>query len=1137
MGAHHYGKILKRIFCALIAIAVFADFYAVSASVAEESTVQAAKTGTKGLVYGPSRIADPVASRKVTEPLSSTITDGLPEEGEVSGPSSSAIADVSPEAGEVSEPLDASLTGENDAPAADLFASENPEDEESYDLILAVWRKGDILSSEVVGIEKGFNYYLPVLGMARTVLFPSESDLAAGKITGTFFNPENGYAIDTRSGTYTVGGETFPLPEGSYIVRDLGQNIGDIYVTPEVINQLWPLDLEINSSELTVDIKTKKLLPYEQERERKKRQERLADGRGGDEKPRFEFIPNTYKLLGRPMFNLSESVMWDDHEKQFLNSVGIDGRGDMLGASADYTLNMDYNSREDFDINNLRFRLTREDKGDGSLPFNLKMLQVGDVNAKPSPLINKFYSGRGVFLSTNSKPRNQAFDEVTIDGTAQPGWEVELYRGNQLLDFGFVDESGQYRFDNVPLNFGNNDIKVVLYGPQGQIEERANSYQIKRTQLAAGESTIEASVLDNGVPLFDLRDQKADTSASSTKTVRVNRGISPWITGFATLTQTPGQFNEDDKKYATVGAEFNALGGAGQVELYRDFDGGNIIDTRFGTNFSGLNTSFRTSFIRDFESREIGFGDSAKTFEGEFRAGKSFNIGTSSLGLNFDTLHTRQENGKTTTRSRFSQSYNRDRYGISNSIGETRSNRDSTTVDGTVALNTVLSPRWNARSSLTYDLKPESEVKSARVDLRYSDLDKFSAGVDVERGLNDNDTTHVGLTAGYDFSTFLGSVDLDWDSRDGVDAIIRASTTLGPDGENGNYIFTTQYKGQQTALKIRLFHDKNSNGVFDEGDEPVEGGKAFVGNLRTKESDAEGYIELLGAGAPGVVDITVDQESLPDPFLVPLKPGLSTVLRERSKPYIELALVESGGIDGTVRFADGRPIPGLTIQLLSHDGVVIKETTTLSDGFYAFEFVKPGTYTVQVAVSHQINVPPITVSVTSEEIFVYGADLTLLEQAAEVSAADEADGESGRVAQLHHAPVAEGTLQPAPYSSDGGFQTVVRSVRIGEHPYRVRLVLDLSGPTGYKISSENGGEIINIDLPSTAWDADRMHDLSKHPMLSQCEALSLDGGKGTRLRLTARTPMEVFYNATLPPAEGLSDRIYIDFMKAGTGAH
>ncbi|GJL85518.1 MAG: hypothetical protein DHS20C02_12930 [Micavibrio sp.] len=1108
MGKNHNGNVLRRIFCAAIAIAVLANIYAVSASAAEESTVQAVTTGTKGIVYGPSSIVDPVTPEKVTEPLRIPVTDELAE------------------AGDISEPLSRIEPAADEAGGAFAF----PEDGENYDLILAVRRKSKILSSEIIGIEKGFNYYIPLQAFSNIVKFPSQTNLAAGTISGSFFDPQNTYSVDTGRGIFTVRGDRFDLPEGSYIVRDLGQNIGEIYVTLEVLNKIWPLDAELEFSDLSINIKTKKLLPYEREAERKKKQARLE---GGEEQagPTFEFLPNRYKLLSRPILNVSESIFWEEEDARITNNVVVSGRNDLLGTSADYTANIVYEKGEQPDLTTLRLRMTREDLGDGSLPFGLKIAQVGDVSAKPSPLISKFFTGRGGYLSSSSKPKNQAFDEITVEGTAEPGWEIELYRSKELLDFGFVDKTGQYVFENVPLNYGRNEIRVVLYGPQGQIEERAKDYFIKKTQLLPGQTDFEASVIDVGTPLFDVNNQAPKEDQDSTKFLRINRGINHWLTGFATFTQTPAPSTGENQEFVTLGGNFNALGGAGQIEVYKQLDGGTVLDTRFGTQFAGINTSFRTSFLKDFESREAGTGQNAKIFEGEFRANKSFELESGRLGFNVNTRHTKRKDSRSTTQSRAAQSFSTDKYSLSNSFSTIHNNNKHSSTDGTLALNVPLSRKWKTRAALEYDVYPKSGLDLSRFDLSYSDLDKFTASANVRQGIDDSRETEIGATATYDFDTFLGSADVDWDRQDGLDVLLHASTTLGPDGENNSYIATTDYKGHTTALKMRLFHDKNSDGDFGGDDEPVEGGKVFIGGRRSKASDSEGYIELLGAGPPGLVDITVDQESLPNPFLIPIKDGYSTVLRPRTKPYIEFALIESGGIDGTIRFADGRPIPGLIVQLLSHDGVVLKEATTLSDGFYVFEFVKPGTYTVQVSPSHEINVPPMTVSVTSEEIFAYGVDLILLEQAAEVSAADEADGESGRVAQLHHAPVADGTLQPAPYSSDGGFQAVVRSVRIGEHPYKVRLVMDLSGPTGYKISSENGGEVINIDLPSTAWDAERYHDLSKHPIFSDCEVQGLDGGSGTRLRLTARSPVEIFYNATLPPAEGRPDRIYVDFLK------
>ena len=1019
--------------------------------------------------------------------------------------------------------------------AAEGFAF--PESEEVFDLILRLQRKRDVIAPAIVGLQKNFDYYLPMLEIARAVKFPAEAELASGVISGTFINDQNTFSLNAVTGVATVRGEPFELPADSIIVRDLGQGLGDIYVKPEILNKIWPLELEVDFSELTVKITTRQKLSYELEEERKKRQQALAAAENEEAfPPNFEYIPNDYKYYTPPVFTIDESLRWDGEESALTNNLVVSGKNDLMGTTADYTANLFSEGGKPLDLLDLRLRFTREDFGTGTLPLGLKLVQAGDVSAKPSPLIDKILPGRGLYISSDPKNRNQSFDEITVEGTAQPGWEVEIYRGQELLDFTTVDERGQYSFDNIPLNYGNNEIRTVLYGPQGQIEERVEDYSIGRNLLTPGETNFEAGIVDfrkDLIPIGNDEDSGDGPNSGLAQTARVNRGFTHWLTGFISATQTPTK--EGEKRYVTAGGLVRALGGRGQVEVYKDLEGGAVLDTRFARSFAGINFNLRSSVFRDFESREAGFGEGAKTFEGEFRAGKSFNLPFGQLALNTGIMQTNYKNDKRTTQLRNMQSLSLDYMQFSNLINTNISNGENAQSAGTLTLGTSFNQYWRFRTALDYDISPDYGLDVSRSELRYLPNAKFSTSLNVNQGIKDKDRTEIGLGASYDFGTFLGGFDVDWEKDGGLDVLLRASTTFGPDGgkdgKNQKYHFNTEYEGHQTALKVRLYQDNNLNNVFDAGDVPVKGAKVKINGLLTNASDKDGYIETLGAGAPGLANVTIYQDSMPDAFLAPYKDGYRTVLRPGTKPFIDFALIQTGVIDGTVRFADGRPIPGLKIQLVSTaGGAPIMETTTAYDGFYVFEYVRPGTYSVQVDPTHRVNVPPMTVSVTSEEIFAYGKDLILLEQAAEVSAADEADGESGKVAQLHHAPVAEGTLQPAPYYSGDGVQPVVRAVRIGEHPHTVRLVLDLSAPASYEIQKQDGGKVILIDLPGTAWNAERNYSPDPDAMIQGFEALALPGG-GTRLRIESTAGIDVFYNALLPPEADKGHRLYVDFMR------
>lgn len=1109
MGKYHCWDILGRTMCVAMACVLFAaSCYALPALAAEEVTVQAANQDTHRVVSEELRIAQGVSAQETAEPFPASETA------------------VSAESGEA-EPLNALEPAAQDVDGVFAF----PDDGEIYDLIIRVRRKSDILAPVVVGLQKGMDNYIPLLELSRIVKFPSEGDLQAQTVHGIFYDAENTYSLDAQNGFFTVLGQRTDIPEGSVIVRDIGQGLGDFYVRTDILNQILPLDVELDFSDLTLDINTRKKLPYELEKDRRQRQSSLEDEDEADA-PDLEFIPNTYRLFAPHMFNLSEQMAVDG-TNGLTSGTTVSGFGDLFGTSADYTANMYYDSGNKPELQDLRLRLTRRNFGDGALPFGLKLAQVGDVSAKPSPLIDKTVFGRGLYLSSASTTTgNQSFDEVTIQGTGQPGWEVEIYRGNELLDFGFIDERGEYRFESVPLQYGRNQMRIVLYGPQGEVIEETRDFQIKTNRLRSGETNFEAGLIDFRQPLFDVdeRGPKGGQNEGLSGYLRVNRGINHWLTGFATLNRTP--VDDSAETYATVGAEFNALGGLGQVEAYKQQGGGEVLDTRFTRSFAGVNTNIRASVFRDFESREAGFGDNAKTFEGEFRAAKSFNLSFGQTGINFRTRHTKREDGDSNTNTTLQNSLGVGKFNFNNSFIVAHRNNKHESTTGQFSVSTPLSDRLHMRTTLDYDVYPKNGLDFSRLNLRYTDHDKFSATLDARQGIEDSSQTNVTLGAAYDFGTFTGGIDTGWSRQDGFDMLVRASTTFGPDGEDDEYVFTSEYTGFNTALKIRLFEDLDMDGVFDPEDRPVEGGRVFVNRARSDRSDADGYIEILGAGPPGLVEIKVDQEALPNPFLAGLKDGYRTILRPRTKPLVNYALVQTGSIDGVIRFPDGRAVPGVIIQLLNENGLPVAEATTLSDGYYVFEFVKPGTYTVRAHPSHQVFVPPATVRVTSEDLFAYGTDLQLLGQTEEVSASENSDdGDRGRVAHTNHAPDADVTKQSDPLSSDDGVQPVVGAVRFGEHPYKVRLVMDLSGPAGYTLSSEDGGHIINIDLPSTAWNAPRDYNFENHPLFSGFEVLPSADGTGSRLRLTARAPVKIFYNADLPATNELPDRIYVDFIR------
>ena len=160
-----------------------------------------------------------------------------------------------------------------------------------------------------------------------------------------------------------------------------------------------------------------------------------------------------YGLLGPPSLDFSGSYIKNGHES--LNYSFKAGMEALYGTA--YLFGQGFNEDE---LSDLRFSWERFDPN--------WFVQVGDVIAPPIELVAQAEAGRGINFSTFPIEHATQFATDTIAGDLMEGWEVELYRGNTLLDFQKSNPSGRYIFRDIPLLFGENDIILKFYGPQGQ---------------------------------------------------------------------------------------------------------------------------------------------------------------------------------------------------------------------------------------------------------------------------------------------------------------------------------------------------------------------------------------------------------------------------------------------------------------------------------------------------------------------------------------------------------------------------------------------------------------------------------------------------------------------------------------------
>ena len=130
----------------------------------------------------------------------------------------------------------------------------------------------------------------------------------------------------------------------------------------------------------------------------------------------------------------------------------------------------------------------------------------------------------------------------------------------------------------------------------------------------------------------------------------------------------------------------------------------------------------------------------------------------------------------------------------------------------------------------------------------------------------------------------------------------------------------------------------------------AEGVTITVGNaLAEAPTDADGQtiVDALTPFRP--VLIGVDASSIADPLIRPAQLGVVVTPRPGVATNVMLPLVAAGEVDGTLIREGGNGIEGVDLELVDASGTVRARTRTDFDGFFLFESVPYGRYTVQVA--------------------------------------------------------------------------------------------------------------------------------------------------------------------------------------------
>jgi hypothetical protein len=251
------------------------------------------------------------------------------------------------------------------------------------------------------------------------------------------------------------------------------------------------------------------------------------------------------------------------------------------------------------------------------------------------------------------------------------------------------------------------------------------------------------------------------------------------------------------------------------------------------------------------------------------------------------------------------------------------------------------------RGTGTWQLSPQSQFRMAEVSAYWSASRSadFEAGLayDAQQGVARGRLTHIRR-----FETMALAVTGEAAS-DGALAV-GFNLNFSLDSSRGGFNLSRQTLANAGAVHARVYRDLNDNGRRDLG-EPLEKGALVTTGARLAEHGTDERGQVLVAGLANYVPVTVgiDTSSLDDPMLAPKKALQVVVPRPGVAAEVDIALVGAGDIEGAVVRDGGDGFEGLEVELVDAAGKVVASTRSDFDGFFLFERVAYGRYTIRLS--------------------------------------------------------------------------------------------------------------------------------------------------------------------------------------------
>lgn len=816
------------------------------------------------------------------------------------------------------------------------------------------------------------DYLLVPLGFLSEILdLAIDADIGTGIAQGFIFNEDNTFYLDTSRNEVIIQGSSSSYNERLVYVLD-----DDIYVDGSLLSKWFNISINADLLASTVTVKSEEKFPFIV---RMEREEKIAKAKASlnIDTPYYPYHYEPYDMWNVPLidqtFEASSRKSDEGLTGTFRSTTYM--TSDLLGMESSLYLF----ATNDEAIDDFRFTIGKKDPESELLGF-AKASEYAMGHITEPRLRNITVPGDqepGVVVSNFPLDRQAEYDRHRFIGNLLPGWEVELYQNDRLIGYQSVAVDGQYDFNDIPILYGRNYFRLVFYGPQGQVREEEQFFELGQSLTKKGQHFYRALASDN---------ERGGSRATAQYDVGLSNQVSASFVG-ASIPLDVNTTTVEQHNYVQVGLRGFWESFFATVDVIDDIDGGEAISFDLQTGIGRTTIKFNHTVMNQFFSEEY------RLTAQEFKDDTEFRIDTSippsflpripfSLELkmsDFVSGNDRNELINLISLQTYGLSFSNQLSYVQNSIAQN-------IFTGTFGLSSYIDGT-GVRGTVNYAFQPEEEITNVDITVRPPLYKRFQFTYGLNHSLVAN-LTELSASA----SKAIGKYNLSFGARYNTDDVAsidaRLSIGIGREPRQKQWHANALSIAGRGSVSARVFLDNNQDGLFNEGDEPIKNaGFTINGGYQKVETDENGIAFITGIPEHRPVNIAIKKSTLDEPLWTAALDGMRVVPRPGQVMQLEFPIFTSGEIDGTVYLVkNNKTIPAgrVKIEVVNQQGRVIRTAATEYDGFYVISNIPLGSYSVRVSPSQmnslnlQAEVEPSLV-ISAEDQFESGVDFKLLQ--------------------------------------------------------------------------------------------------------------------------------------------------------------